>query len=104
MPKAGVVRAVRRRSSAISLGFSLRSAVMLKTSATTAAPRNRKAPVMCRKSSHSYLSTWGEYDDGRDEASPASADRDDRGRQLDTRSRGGARPRRAKGGRRARGR
>ena len=57
---AATVSAVRRSSSAISLGFSRRSAAKLNTSpANTPPPRKRNAPVMCRKSSHSYLSTAG---------------------------------------------
>ena len=41
--------------SAISLGRSYLCAATVKIRDATAAPRKRKAPVMCRNSSHSYL-------------------------------------------------
>src|SRR6266542_6509907 len=98
-PIAAAAITVRRRRRAISLGRSRSAADMPRTQATTTPPRNTNAPVTCRKSNQSYLLTDGENTfGGRDTEAPATPDRDDRSRQLDARSRGGARPRRTQGG------
>ena len=105
-------RRVSRRSSAISLGRSRRERREVERRRDAPPPRKRNAPVTCNDEQPLVLRHAPSLERRRPTIVGWTRprrhlrllDRDDRGRQLDARPRGGARARRAQGRRRARDR
>src|SRR4051794_28971229 len=95
---------VRRSRVRISLGRSRLIAPICSVPATAAPAKKQNAPSRWKNRSQWYAVTAVRYFRGCERAAPPTADRDDLGRQLDARPRGGAPPRRGEGGGRARGR
>src|SRR5436190_419031 len=104
-PTSATAGLVSPRRRAISLGRSRRDASAWSAPTATAPETNRNAPTRWKPSSHcsvvtarSLLPALLQSVDGGIRPSPASADGDDRRRQLDARPRGSARARRQVGG------